>query len=488
MCAADRRYFSPGPAFAPAQAQLAPLSGGSAAVGAANRRRLPHPGSVSAAERRLGGKGRIATAPPDSIGPVKIGIVATRLAGVDGVTFETAKWEAVLDGMGHDLRLCAGEVDALRYQARLVPPMHFTWPPAARATASAFDPDSDPGSVRREIDRLVDLLMPVLRDWTGTHQLDALIVENAWAIPMQLPLGVALGRIVEELRLPTIGHHHDYWWERERFANCVVPEVLEEAFPPDLPWIRHVSINSLAAAQLREHRGLDSVVVPNVFDFGKRRPRRSPAVRRRLRDELGMNDRGLLVVQPTRVVPRKGIELAIELVGRLGDPDAVLLITSPAGDEGLDYLVELERQAERHRVRLAYAADRFAPDHDGKPIRPAHSLHDAYLAADLITYPSLYEGFGNALVEALYYGVPVLVNRYPVYVADIAPLGLRMVEIDGAITDDTVEEVRSLLANPRRVRENARHNFAIGQKHLSYPVLRRHLRRLINEVTAQGTR
>jgi mannosylglucosylglycerate synthase len=413
---------------------------------------------------------------------VKIGIAATRLAGVDGVTFETAKWETVLDRMGHDLRLCAGEVDALRYQARLVPPMHFTWPPAARATAAAFDPESDPDAVRAEIHRLADLLRPVLHDWVRASSLDALIVENAWAIPMHLPLGLALRQVVEEAQLPTIGHHHDYWWERDRFATCVVPELLDNAFPPDLPWVRHVSINSLAAAELKARRGITSTVIPNVFDFEQSRPRRHPAVRRRLRHELGMNERGLLVVQPTRVVPRKGIELAIELVGRLGDPDAVLLITSPAGDEGLDYLVALERLAEHHHVRLAYAADRFAPDHEGKPLRPAHSLHDAYLAADLITYPSLYEGFGNALLEALFYGVPVLVNRYPVYVADIAPLGLKLVEIDGVVTDAAVEEVRSLLASPARIRANARHNFEIAEKHLSYRVLRRRLGRLLDEL------
>ena len=415
---------------------------------------------------------------------MKIGIAATRLAGVDGVTFETAKWETVIDAMGHDLRLCAGEVDALRYQARLVPPMHFNWPPAARVTAAAFDPDSDPVAVRAEINRLADLLLPVLHDWAQANALDVLIVENAWAIPMQLPLGIALRRLVEERRLPAIGHNHDYWWERERFARCVVPEMLEAAFPPDLPWVRHVSINSIAAGELRRRRGIKSTVVPNVFDFDQLRPRRHPGVRRRLRGELGMGESGLLIVQPTRVVPRKGIELAIELVGRLGDPDAVLLITSPAGDEGLDYLVELERLAERHKVRLAYAADRFAPDHEGKPLRPAHSLHDAYLAADLITYPSLYEGFGNALLEALFYGVPVLVNRYPVYIADIAPLGLRLVEIDGAITDGTVAEVKELLANPRRIRENARHNFDVARQRLSYGVLRRQLRRLLNAVTA----
>jgi len=415
---------------------------------------------------------------------VKIGIAATRLAGVDGVTFETAKWEAVLDGMGHGLRLCAGEVDALRYRARLVPPMHFAWPPAERATTAAFDPDSDPAAVLAEINRLADLLLPVLHDWVRVNALDALIVENAWAIPMHLPLGVALRKLVEERRLPTIGHHHDFWWERERFATCVVPEVLDAAFPPDLPWVRHVTINSLAAEELKRRRGLTSMVVPNVFDFDQPRPRPRPAVRRRLRQELGMGERGLLVVQPTRVVPRKGIELAIELVGRLRDPDAVLLITSPAGDEGLDYLVQLELQAKEHGVRLAYAADRFAPDHEGRPIRPAHSLHDAYLAADLITYPSLYEGYGNALIEALFYGVPVVVNRYPVYVSDIAPLGLRLIELDGAITDATVREVRELLASPRRIRDNARHNFSVAREHLSYGLLRRRLGKLLRELAA----
>jgi glycosyltransferase involved in cell wall biosynthesis len=413
---------------------------------------------------------------------MRIGIVATRLAGVDGVTFEAAKWEMALERMGHEVRLCAGEVDALRASARLVPPMHFTWPPAARVTAAAFDPNSDPDAVRAEIERLAELLIPVLDNWIDVQQLDALIVENAWAIPMHLPLGVALRRIVERRGFPAIGHHHDYWWERERFAGCLVPEILEQAFPPDLPNIRHASINSLAAGELRRRRGIDSLVVPNVFDFERPRPRPHPGVRRRMRAELGMNDKGLLVVQPTRVVPRKGIELAIELVGRLNDPGAVLLITSPAGDEGLDYLVELERRAEEAGIRLRYAANRFEPDLEGKPIGPAHTLHDAYLAADLITYPSLYEGYGNALVEAIFYGKPVVVNRYSVYVSDIAPMGFKFIEMDGQVTDEVVAAVRDALAHPARQRRVARHNFEIARRRLSYRVLRRRLRRLLGEI------
>ena len=156
---------------------------------------------------------------------VRIGIVATRLAGVDGVTFEAAKWEAALVRMGHEVRLCAGEIDALRASARLVPPMHFTWPPAARVTAAAFDPDSDPAAVRAEVERLAELLLPVLDRWVELERLDALVVENAWAIPMHLPLGLALRRLVERRGMAAIGHHHDYWWERERFATCVVPDL-----------------------------------------------------------------------------------------------------------------------------------------------------------------------------------------------------------------------------------------------------------------------
>lgn len=417
---------------------------------------------------------------------MRIGIVSTRLFGVDGVTFEAAKWEAVLERMGHEVRLLAGDVDALRPTARLVPPMHFAYPPAARVTAAAFDPASDADAVRAEIGRLANQLVPVFESWLANQQIELLIVQNAWAIPMHLPLAVALRSIVESSRIPTIGHHHDYWWERQRFATCAVPELLEWAFPPDLPNVRHVSINSIAAKELRRRRGIDSSVMPNVFDFTPARPRPRPAVRRQLRAELGMDHRGLLVVQPTRVVPRKGIELAIELVGRLRDRHAILLITSPAGDEGLDYLLELEGLAERHGVHLRYAADRFAPDLEGKPLRPAHSLHDAYLAADLITYPSLYEGYGNALVEAIYYGKPVVVNRYSVYDADIRPLGFRFIEISGAITADTVREVRRALADPRRQGRIARRNFRLGREHLSYELLQRRLGRWIRKLRTRG--
>jgi glycosyltransferase involved in cell wall biosynthesis len=401
-------------------------------------------------------------------------MVGTRLAGVDGVSFETLKWEVILRRLGHETRMCAGELPLGREDERLVPAMHFTDPGAAAVTAAAFDPSSDPAIVRREVGRLADALLPELAGWVEEERIELLVVENAWAIPMHLPLGVALARLVGELRLPTIGHHHDYAWERERFAACVVPDVLEQAFPPDLPSVRHVSINSLAAAELERRRGIASTVIPNAYEFEV-----APAGRDdysiSLRSELGMGTHNLLVVQPTRVVPRKGIELSIELVHRLNDPRAHLLITSPAGDEGLDYLSRLHVLADQYAVDLRYAADRFAHERRHHGDRRTFAVTDSYLEADLVTFPSLYEGFGNALVETVYFGKPLLVNRYPVYDADIRPLGLRFVEIEGAITDATVRDVRELIGDKQRRADDAAHNYAIARRHLGFSMLQERL-------------
>jgi len=35
---------------------------------------------------------------------------------------------------------------------------------------------------------------------------------------MHIPLGLALTEFLAETSLPCIAHHHDFYWERERFA------------------------------------------------------------------------------------------------------------------------------------------------------------------------------------------------------------------------------------------------------------------------------
>jgi len=44
---------------------------------------------------------------------------------------------------------------------------------------------------------------------------------------------------------------------------------------------------------------------------------------------------------------------------------------------------------------------------------------DVYQNADLVTFPSRYEGFGNALLESVYAKKPLWVCPYPVYEEEI---------------------------------------------------------------------
>jgi glycosyltransferase involved in cell wall biosynthesis len=220
--------------------------------------------------------------------------------------------------------------------------------------------------------------------------------------------------------------------------------------------------------------------VPNVFDFDQPLPEGSEADARRLRTELGVAAGGLLFVQPTRVVPRKGIELAIEMVARLGHPNSALLITSPAGDEGHDYLEKLLDLAAQLDVDVLYQPGRFYPGMTAKPESPAHELADGYIAADVITYPSFYEGFGNALIESVFFRKLIVVNRYSVYEADIRPLGFRFIELNGEVTEEAVENLRRALADPARQAADAEHNFELGRRHFSYDRLRSELTRLID--------
>ncbi|MBN1935984.1 MAG: glycosyltransferase, partial [Anaerolineae bacterium] len=111
--------------------------------------------------------------------------------------------------------------------------------------------------------------------------------------------------------------------------------------------------------------------------------------------------------------------------------------------------------------------------------RKIYGLWDVYPHADWVTYPSLYEGFGNALIEAIYFRLPVFLNRYSVYVEDIAPLGFEFVEIDGAITGEAVEAVRGLLRPSPTRQAMVEKNYALAAEHFSYRAVERALKPLL---------
>jgi len=432
-----------------------------------------------------------------------IGFVSTRFAGTDGVSLETEKWATVLERLGHKCFYFAGECDRPAQQSLIVPEAFYrhpeidaineqaysgSWvvtkearsahPEIAALYKDFFSMYVRPPELTRRVYELKEYFKKQLYEFAHRFALELLIIENAVTIPLNLPLGLALTEFIAETGFPTIAHHHDFHWERQRFhVNCV-GDYLATAFPPNLPSIRHVVINSIQAQQIASRHGLTSRVIPNVMDFDSH-PFGPDPYTQTVRADFGIEPGEYFFLQPTRVIQRKGIEHAVELVRRLELP-AKLVISHASGDEGTDYEQRVREYAHLLDVTVRFESDQVQDERgftkDGRKI---YTLGDIYPHADLITYPSSIEGFGNAFLEAVYYHRLILVNNYSIYEVDIRPKGFRTVWFDGFINTDTLDMVRQVLLDPALAQEWAEENYQLAKRHFSFTVLERRLQSIL---------
>ncbi len=412
-----------------------------------------------------------------------IGFVGTRFAGTDGVSLEAAKWAQLLWDHRHVSYWYGGKLDTHPDISMHVPHAYFAHPDIEWINQRVFGVSTRGPEVTRRIYAIADYLKGTLYDFTQSFGIEILIVENALTIPMNVALGVAIATFIAETGFPTIAHHHDFYWERDRFSVNALGDILRMAFPCTLPSIQHVTINSEAQRALSHRRGVSSVLVPNVLDF-EEPPSGEDEYSEDFRQSLGFESDDVLFLQPTRVVPRKGIEHSIELIRALGNPRYKLIVSHESGDEGDDYLRALQEMADARGVDVRFVAHRIDEVRSKSPEgEKRYTLADAYIHADFITYPSIYEGFGNALIEAFYYRKPVLVNRYSNFVTDIEPMGFQVITMNGYLTKDVVRDVRRVVEDAEHRQQMVEHNFELGKRFFSYSVLRRKLRALITNFT-----
>ena len=435
----------------------------------------------------------------------RIGFVSTRFAGTDGVSLETAKWATVLERLGHECFYFCGECDRPAEKSYVVSEAFYrhptiddinqvayqgTWgelhegrkrhPEIKHLHQDFFSVYIRPSHITQQIHELRFYLKEQLYKFAHQFHLEALIVENALTIPLNLPLGLALTEFIAETGYPVIAPHPDFHWERQRFMNNSVHDYLAAAFPPNLPSIRHVVINSVQAQQLASRVGVNAMVIPNVMDFDSPPPPLDEYTHS-VRADLGLAPGQYMILQPTRIIQRKGIEHAIELTRRLDLP-AELIISHAAGDEGSDYEKRIHEFAHLLEVTVNFestiVSEKRGVTPDGRKI---YTLGDIYPYADLVTYPSAIEGFGNAFLEAVYYKRPLVVNNYSIFEADIKPKGFKVVEFDGFISEAMLKHVRHLLTHPQETAEITEHNYKLARRYFSYTMLARRLDLLLSD-------
>lgn len=414
-----------------------------------------------------------------------IGFISTRFAGTDGVSLESAKWAEVFAGFGYSSYWFAGILDRPPENCMLVPEASFAHSEIAAINTEVFGKLSRSRQMTRKLFETSERLNAALYEFVKKFSIDILVVENALCLPMNLPLGIALTHLIVETGIPTIGHHHDFFWERDRFSVNAVPDLLEKSFPPVLPSLQHVTINTAAEQDLAMRKGVSSVLVPNVLDFEGPLPP-ADAYGQDLREQIGLSPDDILILQPTRVIPRKGIERSIDLVAEIGDPRYKLVISHEAGDEGMEYEGVLRRLARREQVDVRFVSTRVSDEREMGPNgEKLYSLWDVYRQADVVTFPSLYEGFGNALLEAFYCRKPVVVNRYAVFIADIEPKGFQVIPMSGYLTSDSLAKVKRVIDDEGYRQAMVDQNFELAKVYYSYKVLRRKLRTLVFQLTGE---
>lgn len=410
----------------------------------------------------------------------RIGIISTRLSGTDGVSLETVKWVKVLNSLGNECFFFTGESEWPDERTYLLPEAHFKHPEIESLNHDLFDDYQRYSKTSSAVNRLTKHIKIHLHRFIKEFSPDVLISENVLSIPMNIPLGLALTEVIVERDLPTIGHHHDFYWERSRYAISGAEDYLRAAFPPTLRQIRHVVINSYAQSQLAMRTGASSTLIPNVMDFNHPLPEVDD-YSADMRGELEIQPGETILLQPTRIVPRKRIELSLELARRL-DQDCVVLITHRSGDEGQAYESYLRSFADLIGVRAIFAGQRF--DYfrgftaGGDRI---YSLEDAYLQSALVTYPSRVEGFGNAFLESVFFKKPLVMNIYEIFKTDIQPKGFKVIGFSDFIDDGCVAATREILADADLAKKMVEENFAIGRHYYSFDALKYLLNSLVSD-------
>ncbi|MDB5052212.1 MAG: glycosyl transferase family 1 [Bacilli bacterium] len=450
---------------------------------------------------------------------MKIALAHFRVGETDGVSLEMEKWKDVLKRMGHEVLFLAGSEGQTR--AYVIPELHYKHPMNEKFVYNAYDKLIDYNSENEFVNDVMafsETMERKLVDFIKTEEIDLFIPHNLFSLGWSLPVGIALTNVLKTTGIPCIALHHNFYWQRERYSKPTCPMVKEwlgSLFPPDLPNLTHVVTNRLYQDELMQRRQLSSVIIPNVFDFNGGAWIRDD-YNESLRRDIGVDEEDIIILQATRVTERKTIEIGIDTVAQLQSKleslkcrNAVLyngkllsersrLVYVLAGmpESSYEYTEKLRIKAGCLGVDLRFINPLINRSRTYSNGHKHYSFWDAYVIADFVTFPSVIEGWGNQLLEAVFAQKPLLIYDYPVYEMDIRDYGFDFVslgnthrlEADGLASvnirnvKEAAERMAELLTDTDAYNRVVQHNFQIGKSNFSHESLHLLLETLIEEV------
>ncbi|MHA1979115.1 MAG: glycosyltransferase family 4 protein [Candidatus Hodarchaeales archaeon] len=449
---------------------------------------------------------------------MNIAMVHFRVGELDGVSLEMDKWKQVLEEkFGHKVLYLAGSLG--RSDGYAIPELSLEFQPCLDIRERAFSSHLDKSQEKAlddDIRALVDKIKPKIFKFIQDTNVECFIPNNMFSLPLNIPASIALLEVLQEVGLPTISHNHDFSWERTSYIpSCsLISNYLEEYFPPKLSNIKHAVINSIAKDVLKDKKDIESEVVPNVFYF-EEPDWEKDSFNSDIRTTLKISSNDIIILQATRLVERKGIELIIDLIAKLNTntyremlaskplydgrtfttKDKIILVM-PNLVEDDPYKVKLENKCNTLGVEYRFCNPLFAHQRSdldtGKKI---YNLWDIYSHSDVVSYPSLVEGWGNQFLEAVKAKLPIILFEYDVFLRDIGPLGFSTITLGSkfqksaenglvSISNERIKQAADetvLILQDKSLREKTvTDNFEIGLKELSITALATYVGKLLS--------
>lgn len=444
----------------------------------------------------------------------KIALIHFRSGFTDGVSLEMNKWEIVLKELGHEVYYVSGEA---KNEAFIIEEMNLNSVKFKMFFNNCYVALKDfknekllEEAILLEAKIIEDKLFKIIKK----NKIDLLIPNNVSSLGLHLPTGIAIANIIKKTNIKVVYHHHDFYFERERYNNptaSFINDLLLNYFPYNNENTTHVVINKIAQRSLIKMRNINSTVIPNVFDF-KQKKWEIDDYNKDLKGKLGIKENDLVFLQATRIEDRKAIEIALDVVkevylnrsklvnnrlynGKVFNNDSKIhLIIAGLNELVSDKFELLNNKIIEMPFKVHLISDMVGAARSETPKK--YSLWDIYPHADFVTYPSILEGWGNQLIEALFSKKPVIVYKYPVYKTDIKKYKFKVVslgskyEIDKnglkRISDFRIKKasnkIINLLKDNKKYEKITESNFKKAFENLSFENLKTKIKNVINNI------
>lgn len=444
---------------------------------------------------------------------MKFALAHFRIGYTDGVSLEMDKWKKALEALGHEVIYIAGQgqneafikiedLNISSEQHRLL--FHHCY--------ESLD-DYDEKTLKDDIESIAKRIEDQLVKVIVKERIDYLIPNNILSLGLNIPSALGFKNAIIKTGVKVINHHHDFYWERERYSKPTTKDVktyLDQLFPFHHEQVKHCVINKIAQNELYERKHIQSTIIPNVFDF-TREKFNLDHFNNDLKDKLGIKPNDIVFLQATRIEDRKAIELTIDVLEEVYqqlkhyvskqlynkhiiDADTKIhLIIAGMQELRADKMANLMNKINHASYDIKLINSMIGSkrmDNENK----TYALWDTYAIADFITYPSILEGWGNQFLEGVFAEKPIMIYEYPVYLTDIKPYGFKtislghqhdvdengLVRVSKDIVKQAANDILTVLTDDKLYKQMVDENFKIGSKYFSINSLQNHLKNIID--------